>query len=149
MAKRDHKRETVSFQIAAQNNAIRTNYVKVKIYNMQKNSKCILYRDKDETINHTISECSKLTQREYKTRYDWLGNNKKDLCKNLNLTILSNGISTNQNLSVRIRLTKFSGILRYKQIPLIPARRPDLAIINKKRKRTHRIVEDELRQSKL
>ena len=31
-----------------------------------------LCNDKDETINH-ISECSKLRQKEYKTRHDWVG----------------------------------------------------------------------------
>ena len=27
----------------------------------------------DETINHIISECSKLAQKEYKARHDWVG----------------------------------------------------------------------------
>ena len=40
---------------------------------MQNNSKCRLYRDRDETINHTISEYSKLAQNEYKPRHDWVG----------------------------------------------------------------------------
>ena len=26
-----------------------------------------------ETVNHIISEYSKLAQKEYKTRYDWMG----------------------------------------------------------------------------
>ena len=76
--KRSLKRETESLLIAAQNNAIRTNYIKEKIGKTQKkkkkkNSKCRLCSDKDETINHMISECSKLAQKEYKTRYDWVG----------------------------------------------------------------------------
>ena len=29
--------------------------------------------DRDETINHIISKCSKLAQREYKTRHDCVG----------------------------------------------------------------------------
>ena len=36
------KRETESLLIAAQNNAIKTNYVKVKIDKTQQNLKCIL-----------------------------------------------------------------------------------------------------------
>ena len=40
---------------------------------MQQNSKCRLFDDTDETINHIISECSKLAQKEYKTRHDWVG----------------------------------------------------------------------------
>ena len=34
---------------------------------MQQKSKCRL------TINHIISECSKLAQKEYKARHDWVG----------------------------------------------------------------------------
>ena len=29
--------------------------------------------DRDETINHIISEYSELAQRQYKTRHDWVG----------------------------------------------------------------------------
>ena len=38
---------------------------KVKIDYTQQNKKCWLCRDRDETINHMISECSKLAQKEY------------------------------------------------------------------------------------
>ena len=55
------KRETESLQIAAQNNVKRTNHIKARIDKTQQNSKCWLCVDKDETINHIISECSKLT----------------------------------------------------------------------------------------
>ena len=54
------KRETESLLIAAQDNAIRTNHIKARIDKTQQNSKCRLYCDRDETINHIISECSKL-----------------------------------------------------------------------------------------
>ena len=40
---------------------------------MQQNSKCRLYGDRDETMKHIISECSKLAQKEFKTRHDWVG----------------------------------------------------------------------------
>ena len=38
---------------------------------MQENSRCRLCGERDETINHIISESSKLAQEEYKTRHDW------------------------------------------------------------------------------
>ena len=41
--------------------------------NIQQNSKCTLCGGKDETINHIISECSKLAQMEDRTGYDWVG----------------------------------------------------------------------------
>ena len=35
-------------------------------------------------INHIISKCNKLAQKEYKTRYDWVGKVIKwELCKEL------------------------------------------------------------------
>ena len=52
------KREIESLLVAAQNNAIKTNYVKAKIDNMQENNKCRLSSDRNETINHLIRECS-------------------------------------------------------------------------------------------
>ena len=56
--------------------------------------------DRDEIINHIISECIKLAQNEYETRYDWMGKVIKwELSKHLNFTILPNGISPNQNPS--------------------------------------------------
>ena len=44
-----------------------------KIDNTQKNNKCKIFIDIDETINDMISESSKLAQKEYKSKYDWFG----------------------------------------------------------------------------
>ena len=60
LRKGNFKRETESLLIAPQNNAIRTNQIKARIDKTQQNSKCRLRGDRDETINHIISECSKL-----------------------------------------------------------------------------------------
>ena len=62
-----------SLLIVAQNNAIGTNYVKVKTDHMQKRTKLGLCGDRDETDIHIISEHSKLLQKEYKSRHDWVG----------------------------------------------------------------------------
>ena len=70
--KRNFKRVTEFLLIAAQNNAIRTNYIKARTDKTQQNSKCRLFGNRDETINHIISECSKLAQ-VYETRHDWVG----------------------------------------------------------------------------
>ena len=54
--KGNFKREIESLLIAAQNNAVRTNHIKERIDKTQQNSKCRLCGDRDETINHIISE---------------------------------------------------------------------------------------------
>ena len=78
------KRETESLLIAAQNNAIRTNHIKARIDKTQQNSRCGLCGDRDEMMNPIISECSRLAQKEYKTRHDWVGKVIHwELCKKL------------------------------------------------------------------
>ena len=47
-------------------------YVKAKIDKTQQNNRCRLNGERDETINHIISECSIFVQRAYKTRHDWV-----------------------------------------------------------------------------
>ena len=61
------------------NNPIGTNYIKEKIDNKRQNSKCRLCSDRDETVNHIISECNKLAQKEYKTRHNWVGKIKQEI----------------------------------------------------------------------
>ena len=65
------QKETESLLIAAQNNAIRTNFIKARIDKTLQNSKCRLCDDRNETIHHIKNECSKLAQKKYKTWHDW------------------------------------------------------------------------------
>ena len=67
------KRETESLIVAAQNQSIRTNLVKAKIDKSQRDSLCRVCRKVDESIDHIVSGCSKLAQKEYMRRHDNLG----------------------------------------------------------------------------
>ena len=81
LRQRNHKRETESVLIVAQNNAIRVKYSKAKIHSSQRNSKCRLYGEREGTVNHIISECCKLAQKK-KIRHDWMGKvTHGELCK--------------------------------------------------------------------
>ena len=73
LRKGNFKRETESLLMAAQNSAIRTNHIEERIDKTQQNSECRLCGDRDKTINHIISECSKVARKEYKARHDWVG----------------------------------------------------------------------------
>ena len=70
--KENLKRKTVFFPIVSQNNAIRTNHIKARIDKTQQDSRCRLCGDRVETSNHIISKCRKFSQKEYKTRHDWV-----------------------------------------------------------------------------
>ena len=49
------KRISESLLIAAENNAIRNNYITARIDMAQQNSRCRLWGDRDEMINHMIN----------------------------------------------------------------------------------------------
>ena len=69
----DLKRETESLIVATQNQSIRTNLVKAKIDTSQGDSLCRVKRKVDESIDHIVSGCSKLPQKEYERRHGNLG----------------------------------------------------------------------------
>ena len=64
---RDLKREAESLIVADQ---IITNLSKAETDKSQGYSLCRVCRKVDESINHIVSGCSKLAQKEYKRRYD-------------------------------------------------------------------------------
>ena len=64
------KRETKSLIVAAQNQSIRTNLVKAKNDKGHRDSLCRVCRKVDESIDHIVSGCSKLAQKECKRRHD-------------------------------------------------------------------------------
>ena len=48
------------------------------------NCKCRLCKDRDKMVNHIISKCSKLAQKQYKIKHDWVGKEIHwELCKRL------------------------------------------------------------------
>ena len=51
--------------MATQEQAIRNN-IKVKIDKTQENSKCRMCGNAEESVNHVLSKCRKLAQKEYK-----------------------------------------------------------------------------------
>ena len=127
LRKGNFKRETESLLIAALDNAIRTNHIKARIDKTQQNSKCRLCGDRDETINHIISECSKLAQREYKARHDW------EMCKKFKLDHTNKWYMHNLAPVLENDSHKLLWGFNIQTDHLIPARRPDLIIINKKK----------------
>ena len=68
--KSDLKVETEALIFAAQEQALRTNYVKFNIDKSVDSPLCRMCNQKGETINHILSECKMLAQKEYKRRHD-------------------------------------------------------------------------------
>ena len=97
-------------------------YVKTRISKTQQSSRCRLWSDRDEMINHIISECSKLTQKEYKTKHSWVGKVIHwELCKKFKFDNTSKWYMHTILWDFEIQTD-----------PLILARRPHLMIANNK-----------------
>ena len=62
------KKETKSLTIAAQNQSIRTDLVKLKTDGSQEYSLCRLYKKANESIDHVVCGCGKLAYKKYKRR---------------------------------------------------------------------------------
>ena len=95
----------------------------------------MLCSDKDET-NHIINEYIKLTQKEYKTRHDWMGKViHRGLCKKLKF---DHPTKWYMHKPESLRMNKMQKLLGDYEIwidRLIPAGIPDQMIIIKKEKR--------------
>ena len=135
LGKGNLKRETEFLLIVAQNNAISNNHIKAGIDKTQQNSKCRLCGDRDETINHIISECSTLAQKEYKARHDWVGNViHREMCKKFEFDHTNKWYVHNPAPVLENNTHKLPWYFDILTDHLISARRPELIIIYKKGK---------------
>ena len=113
----------------------------MRIDKTQQNSKCRLCGDRDESINHIISECSKLAQREYKVRHNWVSKVIHwEMCKKFKFDHTNKWYMHNPAPVLENATHKLLWDFNIQTDHLIPAIRPDLIIINKK-KRTCKIVD--------
>ena len=129
-------RETKCLLIAAQDNAIRLNHIKAGIDKTQQNSKCSLCGDRDETINHIISECRKIVLKEYKTRHDWVSKMIHwEMCKKLKFDHTNKWYIHNLTPLLENYLHKLLWDFEIHTDHQILAKGADLIIINKKKKK--------------
>ena len=143
LRKGNFKIETESLLMTAQNSAIRINYIKARIDKTQQNRKCGLCGNRDETIDPIIIGCSKLVQKEYNARHDWVGKVIHwELCKKLKFSKANKWCMHNPAHVLENDTHKLLWDFDIQTDHLISTRRPDLIIINnKKRKKICKIAE--------
>ena len=101
---------------------------------MQQNCKCWLCGDRDETINHIINECSKLAQKENKTRHGWVGKVIHwEMYKTFKFDYTYKRYMDNPAFDLENDIHKLQWDFDIQTDHQISARRPDLIIINKKK----------------
>ena len=126
--------------MAPQNSAIRNNHIKARIDKTQQNSKCRLCGDRDETINHIISRCSKLAQKQYKARHDWGAKVIHwEMCKKFQLDHANKWYMYNPGPVLENDTHKLLWHFDIQTNHLISARRPDLILINNKNRKSAKL----------
>ena len=129
------KRQTESLIIAAQDQALRTNYRKATIEKTTTCSKCRLCKDKDETVSHLISECSKIAQTEYKHRHDKVAAAVHwSICKKHDLPHTEKWYDHRAEAVIQNDKVKLLWDFNIQTDKVIEARRPDLVLVNKETK---------------
>ena len=129
----DLKRETERLIVAAQNQSIRKNLVKAKIDKSQGDSLCRLCRKVDESIDHIISGCSKLAQKEYKSRHDNLGKIELwKLARKCNFEAGDKWYEHELESVLENEDYKIFWDFSIQTDHVIEARRPDLVVVDKK-----------------
>ena len=129
----DLKRETESLIVAAQNQSIRTNLVKAKIYKSQRGSLSRVHRKVDESIDHIVSGCSKLAQIEYKRTHDNLGKKVHlKLARKCNFEATDKRYEHEPESVLENEDYKILWDFSIQTDHVIEAQRPDLVVVDKK-----------------
>ena len=131
----DLKRETESFIVAAQNQSIRTNLVKARIDKSQGDSLCRMCGKVDESIDHIVSDCSKLAQKEYKRRHENLGKIVRwKLDRKCNFEAGDKWFEPESESVLENEDYKILWYFSIQTDHVIEARRPDLIVVDKKKR---------------
>ena len=131
----DLKKETEGFLIAAQDQALRTNYVKHKIDKDPSSPLCRLCHTFNETVDHITSCCPKLAQSEYKSRHDKVAATIHwGLCKQFNLPHAERWYEHRAEKVDENDDIKLLWDFHIQSDHVIEACRPDIVIVKKKLK---------------
>ena len=135
------KRETESLIVAAQNQSIGTNLVKAKIDKSQGDSQCRVCRKVDQSIDHIVSGCSKLAQKDCKRKHDNLGKIVHwKLARKCNFEAGDKWYEHEQESVLENEDYKILWDFSIQTDHVIEVRRPDLVVVDKK-ERSCKIVD--------
>ena len=135
LVQNDLKVQTEATICAAQEQALRTNYIKNKINKTSENPLCRMCSEKGEPVQHIICEYKKLAQREYKRRHDTVAKLVYwKLCEMHNLERTEKWYEHCPKGVVENYDVKLIWDINIQCNNSIEARRPDLILVDKKGK---------------
>jgi len=129
------KGETESIIVAAQDQAISTNYFKNKILKEETESKCRLCKQHEETIDHLTSGCPILAKNEYLMRHDKVCTHLHySICKSLGIETTGKWYTHMPKLAWVYTTVRVLWNQAIHTDSNVTANRPDIIIKNKKEK---------------
>ena len=132
LSRGDLKVETEALCVA-QDQAIRTTYMKYHIDKTSESPLCRLCEKKGENVQHITSGCEKLAQKEYKRRHDNIAKKVHwDICKKSGLEHNEKWYEHAPEGAEENEEIKILWDINIQCDNLIEARRPDLIVIDKK-----------------
>ena len=136
LSKCDLKIGTEALLCAAQEQAIRTNYVKHYIDKTSESPLCRLCGRKGESVQHLVCGCEKLPQKEYKRRHDNVAKKVHwDFCKKNELEHTEKWYEHVPEGVVENEEVKVLWDINVQCDNVIEARRPDIIVIDKKERK--------------
>ena len=133
--KGDLKATTEALVCSAQEQSLRTNYIKHNIDKTADSPLCRMCTQKGETISHIVSECTKLAQREYKRRHDNVARYVHwKLSEKVNLERGKEWYNHKPEACVENDEYKILWDMMIQCDQHIQARKPDLVFMNKRKK---------------
>ena len=126
------KKETEGLITAAQDQALPTRWRKVHIEKQAGTPMCRMCDQREETIFHILSECSKLAQSDYRKRHDKVAQNVHwNLCKKFDLPHAKNWYDHVAEKVTENNKAKVLWDFSIQTDHVIEARRPDIVVLDK------------------
>ena len=120
--------------MAAQDQATRTNAIKAKIDKTSSDSICRLCKVKEETIDHLVSSCNKITQTVYKERHDKVASMLHwNLCRKYNLPTADKWWEHKVDKVLQKEDVKILWDFKIQTDKHLAHNKPDITVIEKKR----------------
>ena len=131
------KKETEGMVMAAQDQALRTRYIKKVIDKEDISASCRLCGERDETISHILSECKMLAQNQYKNwRHDKVAQIIHwELCKENGIEVKEKWYDHKPERVIETADVKVLWDMNIQTDKEIECSRPDIMVLEKKKRR--------------
>ena len=126
------KKETEGLIFAAQDQALRTNWIKKHIDKREVSDKCRLCGERAESVDHLVAECEKIAQKEYKKRHDNVARIiHLELCQKYNLIGKVKWYNHKPESVMENDMVKILWDFNIQTDHIIQHRRPDIVVVDK------------------